>query len=472
MKKSILFKLLFLTLGIVNTNADVILHAFNWKYKDIEANADIIQKAGYKKVLISPPLKTIDNGEWWGRYQPLDIRVIDNPLGNKNDVSSLIKKLNQYGIDTYADVVLNHMANETFIGNNTLSYPGNVLLQEYQQDKVYYETQKIFGDLSINIFSAADFHKPFCIQNWTDVYQVQDGRLCGPAPDRGLPDLNEDSNNVIKNQQDYLKALKNMGIKGFRVDAAKHMSNKQINSVFTPEITNGIHVFGEIITSGGKNTIEYDKFLKPYLENNKTHGAYDFPLFATIRSAFAYGGDMSLLVDPFSRNQALPNDRAITFTITHDIPTNKEFRYQIMDSTDEKLAYAYVLGRDGGVPMVYSDHNETSDNRWNGYFNQENIKAMIKFHNVMQGSPMQYLSYNQCYILFSRISQDGNIKGIVGINKCNFEQDILLDPKKYSLYKGKNYIDALDNKDVININNGSFTLKIPPRTAKMWSVEG
>lgn len=470
MKKSTL-RLLFLTLGIANINADVILHAFNWKYKDIEANADIIQKAGYKKVLISPPLKTIGSEEWWGRYQPLDIRVIDNPLGNKNDVSSLIKKLNQYGIDTYADVVLNHMANETFIDNNTLSYPGNVVLQEYQQNKAYYENQKIFGDLSINILSTADFHKPFCIQNWTDVYQVQDGRLCGPAPDRGLPDLNEDSNNVIKNQQDYLKALKNMGIKGFRVDAAKHMSNKQINSVFTPEITNGIHVFGEIITSGGKNTIEYDKFLKPYLENNKTHGAYDFPLFATIRSAFAYGGDMSLLVDPLSRNQALPNDRAVTFTITHDIPTNKEFRYQIMDSTDEKLAYAYVLGRDGGVPMVYSDHNETNDNRWNRYFNQENIKAMIKFHNAMQGGSMKYLSYNQCYILFDRISQDGNIKGIVGINKCNFEQNILLDPKKYSLYKGKNYIDALDNKDIINISNAPFTIRLPPRAAKMWSVE-
>jgi alpha-amylase len=460
-------KFLFLTLILANTHADVILHAFNWKYKDIEANAGIIQKAGYRKVLISPPLKTIDNEEWWGRYQPLDIRVIDSPLGNKDNLSSLIKKLNQYGIDTYADVVLNHMANETFIDNNTLNYPGNIVLQRYQHNKAYYENQKLFGDLSVNIFSAADFHKPFCIKDWTDIYQVQEGRLCGHDPDKGLPDLTEDSNNVIKNQQEYLKALRKMGIKGFRVDAAKHMSNKQINNVFTQEITNGMHVFGEIITSGGKNTIEYDKFLKPYLDNNKTHGAYDFPLFATIRSAFTYGGDMSLLVHPLSRNQALPNDKAITFTITHDIPTNQEFRYQIMDPTDEKLAYAYILGRDGGVPMVYSDHNETKDNRWNGYFNQENIKAMIKFHNVMQGSPMQYLSYNQCYILFGRFSQDQNIKGIVGINKCNFEQNISIDTTKYSLYKGRNYIDVLDNKDIINVTNATFTLKIPARTAKM-----
>ncbi len=30
-----------------------------------------------------------------------------------------------------------------------------------------------------------------------------------------------------------------MGIKGFRVDAVKHMSDYQINAVFTPEIKRG-----------------------------------------------------------------------------------------------------------------------------------------------------------------------------------------------------------------------------------------
>ncbi len=42
-----------------------------------------------------------------------------------------------------------------------------------------------------------------------------------------------------------------MGIKGFRVDAVKHMSDYQINAVFTPEIKQGMHVFGEVITTGG-----------------------------------------------------------------------------------------------------------------------------------------------------------------------------------------------------------------------------
>ena len=63
-------------------NADVIMHAFNWKYADVTAKASDIAAAGYKVVLISPPLKS-SGSEWWARYQPQDYRVIDTPLGNK-----------------------------------------------------------------------------------------------------------------------------------------------------------------------------------------------------------------------------------------------------------------------------------------------------------------------------------------------------------------------------------------------------
>ncbi|MFA0070156.1 alpha-amylase, partial [Vibrio breoganii] len=73
---------------------------------------------------------------------------------------------------------------------------------------------------------------------------------CGADGDVGLPDL--DPNNwVVSQQRLYLKALKGMGIKGFRIDAVKHMSQYQIDQVFTSEITSNIHVFGEVITSGG-----------------------------------------------------------------------------------------------------------------------------------------------------------------------------------------------------------------------------
>ncbi|MCV5791786.1 hypothetical protein OFN52_32540, partial [Escherichia coli] len=86
--------------------------------------------------------------------------------------------------------------------------------------------------------------------------------------------------------------------------------------------------------------------------------------------------------------------RAITFAVTHDIPTNDGFRYQILSQTDEKLAYAYLLGHDGGSPLVYSDHGETQAKdglRWQDYYQRADLKGMIRFHNAVQGQPMQLI---------------------------------------------------------------------------------
>lgn len=136
------------------------------------------------------------------------------------------------GIAVYADVVLNHMANESW-KRSDLNYPGSELLQSYAANPGYFERQKLFGDLGQNLLASQDFHPEGCISDWNDPGNVQYWRLCGGAGDKGLPDL--DPNNwVVSQQQAYLKALKGMGIKGFRVDAVKHMSDYQINAVFTP----------------------------------------------------------------------------------------------------------------------------------------------------------------------------------------------------------------------------------------------
>lgn len=54
---------------------DVILHAFDWRYSDIERNAPRIAELGYGAMLFPPPLYRDENGpEWWQRYQPRDYR--------------------------------------------------------------------------------------------------------------------------------------------------------------------------------------------------------------------------------------------------------------------------------------------------------------------------------------------------------------------------------------------------------------
>ncbi len=443
--------------------ADTILHAFNWTYNDVASKAQEIADLGYKKVLVSPAYKSSGN-EWWARYQPQDLRVIHSPLGDTNDFKDMVNALNAQGVETYADIVLNHMANESY-KRSDLNYPGTEVLATYAADSTYYDSIKLFGDLQNGSFSAGDFNPAGCITDWGNPGHVQYWRLCGGNGDVGLPDL--DPNNwVVSQQQAYLQALKMIGVTGFRVDAAKHMSNYHINAVFNNDITSGMHVFGEIITSGGAGDNSYDSFLAPYL-NNTGHNAYDFPLFASLRSALDFGGSMSLLVDPGAYGQALPNDKAITFSITHDIPSNEGFRYQILHPENETLANAYILGRDGGTPMIYSDNNESNDgSRWVDLYKRPDIVGMVKFHNATQGRGMQVMNFNDCIILFKR-----DHIGVVGINKCDSGQDVWINTAEHNLWWYNNYRDVVEGVDVQNINSQWHKFYLPGRKARMWLIE-
>lgn len=439
--------------------ADVVLHAFNWRYDTVQARAAQIQAAGYKAVLVAPAYRS-EGSAWWARYQPQDYRVIHHPLGDTTAFRNMVGALKARGIRVYADVILNHMANES-AQRPDLNYPGSRVLGIYASNSSYFNSLRLFGSLKYNFLSASDFGPARCIVDYNSVYEVQTYRLCGGSGDAGLPDLVA-NDWVVQQQRTYLQTLKSWGVQGFRIDAAKHMPATHMNRVLTSDLKTGVHVFGEIITSGGAGSTEYDRFLAPYLRDTD-HGAYDFPLFSAIRSAFSFNGTMSTLVNPGAVGLALPNARAITFTVTHDIPNNAGFRYQILNATDEKLAYAYVMGRDGGTPLLYSDNNESGDNRWVNAWNRDDLKRMVGFHNAMGGRDMQVLSHGTCHLIFRR-----GDAGIVGINKCGNAVIASINTNGSVLRWHTDYTDALGSGSKVRITGGSYTFDIPARTARMW----
>ncbi|WP_049631315.1 alpha-amylase family protein [Cellvibrio sp. pealriver] len=450
------------SIGVVQqASADAILHAFDWNYSDVSAKATEIKNLGYKAVLVAPPLKSnAANSAWWQRYQPQDIRVIDHARGNKQSFQTMVNALNAQGVAVYADIVLNHMANER---NAATDFPGAAAVSAYNSNATYWNSQKLFGDLTQGIFGSGDFNPANCISDYNDVWQVQNWRMCGGGGDTGLPDLNP-NNWVVTQQRNYLTSLKNMGVKGFRIDAAKHMTAYHLNQIFTSTIKTNMYLFGEIITSGGAGNVEFDRFLSPYLRDTD-HNAYDFPLFQHIRNAFGFNGSMSSLVDPQAVGQAIDRFRAVTFTINHDIPLNSGFRAWIMDATDEKLAYAYIMGRDGGKPLIFSDSTGTDSNRWVNAYKATHIAAMLKFHNTVQGQGMEVLAHNSCAILFRRGEE-----GVVGINKCGSQQNFSVNTNsRFKWYR--NYRDVLTNGNLVYINSSSYIFALPARTARMWLPE-
>ena len=466
--------------------AEAILHAFGWSYQDIANQADAIAKAGYKAVLVSPPLKSPKNGncDWYLRYQPQDFRVIDNCDGNKQTFINAIQALNAKGVRTYADVVLNQMANER---SNDTTFPGEQTLRDYSTNAGYWRQQILYGDANGDgildncilpndnqpdgLFGPQDFHEARCIQNYNDRESVLRDRICGVAPDPGLPDLKDTDPNrnwVNSQRKQYIQALYNLGIRGFRIDAAKHMPIGAIQFFIPESVRKDSHIFAEIITWGGATDKEYQLYLDPYLrELPPEFSAYDFPLLNALKRAFAFNGRISDVAFPYGTGNALENRRAVTVVVTHDIPYNKDFRSLIMDKKDEELAYAYVLGRDGGSPLVFDDGTSRPSYscRWSKVWNSSLMTTMIAFHNRMQGQPMEVLATDPCALLLRRSDT-----GIVAINKCDREVSFDVDTRLRFKWNHR-YTEVFTKKQLPPIQGPSYTFSIPARTAQMWIAD-
>lgn len=441
---------------------DVVLHAFNWTYASIATCANEIAQAGYGAVLFPPPLYSEDAGAaWWQRYQPKDYRVLRSYLGHKTDLVAAMAALRGAGVRSYADVVFNHMANEKAervrLHEDPYAFPGARELSKYRGDRPAFQADQLYGDLDDGLFSWRDFHAEGDIANWNDPIDVEERWL------NGLPDL-EMNDWVIAQQRTCLAALLALGFDGVRIDAMKHLPVEHMTRVFTWDELRGRFAFGEVLTT---NDREEAAFLWPLIRETQ-FPCYDFALHETLRRAFGPSGTLRELVDPAAFGQALPWWRAVTFAETHDLPSNETFRGMMLCPQDEYLAHAYLLGRDGGVPLVYSDHNESAaahpcdQDRWADAWTRYDLRQMIRFHNALHGLPQRCLYEADGFLVLAR-----GDRGIVAINKTEQWQSptIWTWGLRHGAYRCQLH------QHVMDVQGDTFTFAIPPRQAQLWLNE-
>jgi len=324
--------------------ADVIYQAFNETFQQVRDEVPELTEQGYTHIQISPPQLSNSSQEWWGRYQPIDFTVLESPLGNENDLKELIDAAHQQGQKIVIDVVLNHMANESPY-SDSLQYPR---------------------------FSRQDFHPQACIRD-DDRYLVTHGWLGGNCD---LPDLNTESEYVREQGKQYLQKLLSLGADGFRFDAIKHIEPEYFQDVLQV-VPSDKYLYGELI-EGRAN----DSFLYTGIRDIDIS---DYPLLATMKQAFGFGGDLRSLIEPQSSNGALPGVNAVTFAQTHDTVKGRDLYDAFgLEAQDVILANAYILARQDGFPLIYNEDAEDSI-----------VLAGISFHEQMLGQPQYFRNGNE-----------------------------------------------------------------------------
>ena len=301
------------------------VNLFQWTWNSIARECtDTIGPAGYGWVQTSPPNEHVQlAGQWWTSYQPVSYKI-ESKLGTRAEYKAMIDTCRAAGVSVSTDVVINHMSAQT----SGTGWAGTVFTEEH-----YPEPAGGYG--------PQDFHS--CkteISNYNDRYQVQNCRLVG------LQDLDTGSEYVRQEIADYLNDLISLGVRGFRVDGAKHIAATDLAAIRSKISDQSVYIVQEVIGASGEP-------VQPG-EYTGIGDVHEFNYARNLKSVMNSGA-LSSLQGLSSASWLLPSDRAGVFVDNHDTERNGE-TLSYKDGSTYRLANVFMLAYPYGTPTVYSGY--------------------------------------------------------------------------------------------------------------------
>ncbi len=319
----------------------------------------------------------------------------------------------------YVDAIINHMAvREPFVGTGGSEFnPGSGAPYEESYPAVPYTGDNFNGDNECPTESLN-------VEDFMDELAVRNCRLYG------LRDLQIDQEYVREKLQDYLNDLIQMGVAGFRIDAAKHMWPDELSKVLDgledlnqdwfPENTQP-YIFQEVVDLDEEEPIRADEYVRL---GRVTEFKYSTELAEHVRGE--NGKSLSGLVD--FGDDFLDSSDALVFTDNHDnqrghVP-GEPLTYK--DPVNYKVGNAFELAWNYGHVRVMSSFEfedpdagpadpvvDCDGDNWVCEHSWPEVRAMVGFHNAVLNEPVEnWVDNGNMTIAFSR----GN-KGFVAINK-------------------------------------------------------
>ncbi len=315
------------------TDAPVFVHLFEWPWLDIATECEaVLGPAGIGAVQISPPQEHVVLPDWsfpwWQRYQPVSYQL-ESRGGSREDLIEMVERCRQAGVTIYADAVINHMAGmESGIGSAGTRF-------------TKYEYPGLYGPEDFNPCRTA-------ITNYNDAANVTQCELVG------LADLNTSSPRVQTQLVNYLLDLANLGIGGFRIDAAKHIHTEELGQILSQlrdRYPGDLFIYQEVIDPGTEAIRKQDYY---------AHGnVIDVKYGQFVSEAFlGMNGQTLANLATLGEGWGLaPSDQAVVFIDNHDKQRGhggggNYLTYK--DGARYALANVFMLAFPYGTPQMMS----------------------------------------------------------------------------------------------------------------------
>jgi len=301
------------TASAVYSNTGAGVQLFEWSWADVATECEnYLSKKGFKAVQVSPPMEHIQGSQWWTRYQPVTY-TLESRSGSEAAFKSMVSRCNAVNVSIIVDAVINHMAAGSGTGTAGSKY----------------------GSRQYPNFGPQDFHhnsndvtKNCQVSNYNDRSNVQNCDLVG------LPDLQTSSEYVQTQIAAYINKLANYGVKGIRIDAAKHQDATELGGI-VKRLPAHFYVGQEVI---GSPTEPIQP--KEYYGNGQVT---EFMYASYLADNVAVENKM-IYLKTFGESWGLATDKyAIAFTDNHDTQRNGQARITYKNGDLYTFANVFML---------------------------------------------------------------------------------------------------------------------------------
>jgi alpha-amylase len=324
---------------------DVFVHLFEWKWRDIATECEVnLGPAGFAAVQVSPPQEhsITPSFDWSERYQPVSYSIARSRSGTGAEFAEMVQRCKAVGVGIYVDAVINHMTNSPSpgVGSNGTAYT------KYNYPGLY---------------APSDFHPGCVVNDYRNAANVQECELLS------LPDLDTGSPSVRQKIASYLSMLARLGVAGFRIDAAKHIQQVELDQIFaivdstmTAEGRAVPYYFLEVSSGSGEALAPRDFFGEAF----GSGGAADITEFTFVGVGDKFrniGGQHVSQLNPngpagsqFSAAAwgLMPSDKSVVFLQNHD--TQHQCGLSYRDGNVFRLANVWMLAQPYGYPSILS----------------------------------------------------------------------------------------------------------------------
>ena len=471
----------------------VIMQYFEWYletnqnlWNDISKNAEKLARIGITALWLPPAYKGTGGKDevGYGVYDLYDLGEFDQKgtiktkYGSKEEYINCILTLKQVGIESYADIVLNHKMGADMLqtipaekvdwGNHNEIVSGKEIVRVATKFN-FPGRKKKYSDFEWNWthFDGIDYNDKtkehaifkFINKEWANEVDEEFGNfdyLMGADIDFQNEEVREE---LLKWGKWYIETT---DVDGFRLDAVKHI-NADFYEQWLKELRKDLKE--ELFAVGEYWSGDVSKLHRYITETNGETSLFDVPLHYNFYNASREENyNLTQILDKTLMKEN--PSKAVTFVDNHD--TQPEQSLQSYVERWFKLpAYSIILLRDEGYPCVF--YGDFYGIKHNNIEKIEGLKEMITIRKEKAyGKQNDYFDNPNC-IGWTREGKEEHLKSGVAVlisNKYDSEKKMYIGKN----FVGEEFIDAIGNceEKVIIDEEGFGNFKVKAKSVSVW----